>query len=83
MNTKSLLLVGGMLGFGIGFAFSWLKENGWPSILWHACLGAYVTGLMLRWWGRAWLKGLESAATERRVTSVTSRPATTAKTSKT
>jgi hypothetical protein len=63
---KSLLLIGGLLGFGIGFAFSWMEENAWPSILWHACLGAYLTGLLFRWWGRAWLKGLNAAMIERR-----------------
>lgn len=80
---KSLVLIGGLLGFALGFAFSWMKENAWPSILLHASLSAYVTGLLLRWWGRAWLRGLESAMTERttQLTSVKLTPA--AKTNKT
>jgi hypothetical protein len=63
---KSLLLFGGFLGFGIGLFFSWLQESSWPTALWHACLGAYVGGLLLRWWGRAWRAGLENALLERR-----------------
>jgi hypothetical protein len=63
---KLLLLIGGLLGFGIGFAFSWVKQNAWPSILLHACAGAYLGGLLFRWWGRTWLKSLAAAADERR-----------------
>jgi hypothetical protein len=80
---KSFLLIGGLVGFGIGFAFSWVQENAWPSILFHACLGAYLGGFLLRWWGRAWLKGLESAITERRTQLSAPRLTSTPKASKT
>jgi hypothetical protein len=79
---KSLLLIGGLLGFGIGFAFSWMEENGWPSMLWHSCLSAYVTGLLFRWWGRAWVRGLDSAISERRMHGATARFAPANKTTK-
>jgi hypothetical protein len=79
---KSLLLIGGLLGFGIGFAFSWLEENAWPSILWHACLSAYLTGLLFRWWGRAWLKSLNAAMIERRTQFAAARFAPVSKTTK-
>jgi hypothetical protein len=62
---KSLLLMGGLLGFGIGLLFSWAEESPWPSCLWHACLAAYLTGLLMRWWGSAWRKSLESSLRER------------------
>ena len=79
---KSLILIGGLLGFGIGFAFSWLQENAWPSTLWHACLSAYLTGLLFQWWGRAWLKGLHSAANERRAHFASARFTPVSKTTK-
>ena len=53
------------MGFGIGLLFSWAEESPWPSCLWHACLAAYVTGLLMRWWGGAWRKSLEAALRER------------------
>lgn len=56
---KALLLIGGLLGFGIGLIFSWAQEGAWPSCLWHACLAAYLGGQLLRWWGRAWRRNLE------------------------
>ena len=58
---KSLLLMGALLGFGIGLAFSWAQESAWPASLWHACLAAYLTSLMMRWWGRVWRANLEKA----------------------
>lgn len=61
---KSLLLIGGLLGFGIGLIFSWVQESAWPSCLWHACLAAYLASLLLRWWGRAWRKNLQRAFSE-------------------
>jgi 4-amino-4-deoxy-L-arabinose transferase-like glycosyltransferase len=61
---KALLLIGGLLGFGIGLIFSWAQESSWPSCLWHACLAAYLASLLLRWWGRAWRKSLENSFSE-------------------
>ncbi len=61
---KVLLLIGALLGFGIGLIFSWVEESSWPSCLWHACLAAYLAGLLLRWWGRAWRKNLAEALGE-------------------
>lgn len=58
---KLLLLIGGLLGFGIGLVVSWIQESSWPACLWHACLAAYLAGLLMRWWGRAWHRSLAEA----------------------
>jgi hypothetical protein len=55
------MLLGGLLGFGLGLVFSLARENSWPTTLWHACLAAYLTSLLLRWWGKTWRKSLENA----------------------
>jgi hypothetical protein len=62
---KSLLLLGGLLGFSIGLLFSWAEESPWPACLWHACLAAYLTAILMRWWGDAWRRGLTEAHQER------------------
>jgi hypothetical protein len=61
---RALLLIGGLLGFGIGLLFSWAEASSWPACLWHASLAAYLTGLLVRWWGGAWRKNLEDALRE-------------------
>ena len=68
---KSLLLIGGLLGFGIGLLFSWAEESPWPACLWHACLAAYLTGILMKWWGGAWRKNLQAALRERQALAVT------------
>ncbi|HZM03963.1 MAG TPA: hypothetical protein VFC44_13205 [Candidatus Saccharimonadales bacterium] len=62
---KVLLLIGALLGFAVGFLFSWAEESSGSTCLWHACLAAYLTSLLMRWWGGAWRKGLEEALRER------------------
>jgi hypothetical protein len=61
---KSLLLMGGLLGFAIGLLFSMAEQNSWPSSLWHASAAAYVTSLLMRWWGGAWRKNFAEALRE-------------------
>jgi hypothetical protein len=65
VNMKSLLLIGGALGFGTGLLFSWAQQSSWPSCLWHACLAAYITGQLMRWWGNAWMKQLKQSLLEK------------------
>ena len=61
---KLLMLTGGFLGFGIGLAFSWAQSSAWPDVLWRAGVAAYGGGLLLRWWGRLWMKSLREVREE-------------------
>jgi hypothetical protein len=65
---KSLLLIGGLLGFCAGLSLSWAEECSWPACLWHGSLAAYLTALLMRWWGSAWRKNLEDAMNEAHAT---------------
>lgn len=51
---KSLLMVGGILGFVSGGAISALREQPLLSCLGHGCVAALVAGLLLPWWNCAW-----------------------------
>lgn len=62
---RALLVMGGLLGFGIGLLFSWAQASAWPACLWHGALAAYLTAWLMRWWGGAWRKNLEAALRER------------------
>jgi hypothetical protein len=62
---KILLLIGGLLGFSIGLLFSWAEASSGSACLWHACLAAYLTAILMRWWGQAWRKNLLEALRER------------------
>jgi hypothetical protein len=62
---KSLLLVGGLLGWGLGMGSSFIHGADWPASLWRGCVAAYLCALLMRWWGRVWRKSLEQAVQER------------------
>jgi uncharacterized membrane protein YeaQ/YmgE (transglycosylase-associated protein family) len=62
---KSLLLVGGVMGFGSGMVISLMRQNSWATCLWHGSVGAYVSAMLMRWWGQAWRQSLEQVLQER------------------
>ena len=62
---KSLMILGGLLGFGIGVSIGLLQHSDWPSILWRSAVVAYGTGWLMRWWGQVWLQGLKEVGEER------------------
>jgi len=45
--------------------FSFVQGNSLSACLWHGCLAAYFTALLMRWWGRVWRKSLEQSLQER------------------
>jgi L-asparagine transporter-like permease len=61
---KSLILLGGLIGFGIGIGFGLMEEKTLPSMILHACVACYLSGMLLRWWGRVWIKSLQRANEE-------------------
>jgi hypothetical protein len=62
---KSLLLVGGLTGWGLGMGISYLQGSAWPACLWHGCVAAYLSALLMRWWGRVWRNSLAQSVRER------------------
>jgi hypothetical protein len=79
---KSLLLIGGVLGFAVGAGFSLMEADSGASTLLHGCVTAYVAALLARWWGRSWRKSLEEALAQTEVASGPGFPQTTPKISK-
>jgi hypothetical protein len=62
---KLIMVLGGLIGFAIGFGFSWAQGSPWPSVLWRAAIAALLAGLLLRWWGRLWIRCLTQSHRER------------------
>ena len=63
---KLLIIIGGLIGFLVGMFLGWATHSDWPSVIWRSCAAAYVAGLLMRWWGRTWIKCLYQANVERR-----------------
>jgi hypothetical protein len=62
---KVIMLTGAFAGFAIGVACGWAQDCPASDILWRASVGTYVGGLLMRWWGRLWLKSLRQACRDR------------------
>lgn len=67
---KMMMLTGAALGFAVGITFSLLRQSTWPTVVWHACVAAYVAGMLFRWWGRHWTKNLRLALVEKQAAAV-------------
>lgn len=63
-DMKRLMIIGGFLGFLIGIAFGSAEQSAWPAAIWRASAAALVGGMLMRWWGRIWVQGLEQARRE-------------------
>jgi hypothetical protein len=62
---KLIMVLGGLLGFAIGFGFSWAQGSAWPTVVWRAAIMALLAGVLFRWWGRLWVKCLRDARLEK------------------
>jgi hypothetical protein len=62
---KSLLLIGGVLGFLGGFVFSFIQKEPWLACLWHGGLSAFLSSLLLTWWSEAWSQNMKDSTPER------------------
>ena len=62
---KLIMVLGGLIGFSIGVGFSWAQGSSWPSVIWRAAIAALLAGMLLRWWGRLWIKCLQESFQER------------------
>jgi hypothetical protein len=62
---KILMILGGLLGFLIGAGFGLAQTSAWPDALWRASVTAFAGGLLLRWWGRMWIRCFVQAQEEK------------------
>lgn len=62
---KSLMILGALIGLGIGLLFGLADQGQWPAALWRACAAALMASVLLRWWGRVWVRSLREAAQQR------------------
>lgn len=62
---KTLMILGALIGFGIGLLFGMADHGQWPASFWRASAAALIGGLLLRWWGRVWVKSLRQATEQR------------------
>ena len=75
---KTLMLCGAIIGFCLGLALGYMGRCEWPAMLWRACAAAAGLGLLMRWWTRVWVRGLQASLLERRAAELAARQQTSA-----
>lgn len=70
---KLFMISGAIIGFTLGLALGVSGQAEWPTMLWHACAAAAGLGLLARWWGKVWLRGLHVSLLERRAAEAAAR----------
>ncbi len=60
------MIMGGFIGFLVGIISS-SASLGWqsPMVLFRGSISAAIGGLLLRWWGRLWIRCISQAHSER------------------
>jgi hypothetical protein len=59
------MISGALMGFVSGVAFGLARANSWPLIVGRASVVSFCSGLLMRWWGRVWLKNLRASQAQR------------------
>jgi galactitol-specific phosphotransferase system IIC component len=70
---KMLMLTGTAIGFLLGIALGLAAGTDWPSAFLHATAAAAALGLLMRWWGGVWLRGLRASYEQRRLAETAAR----------
>jgi hypothetical protein len=64
---KKLMLIGGFWGFLLCLVCGLCIEGTeWPGILFRSALGCLGGGMLMRWWGEAWVKNLKTVHAQQR-----------------
>lgn len=69
---KKLMMMGGLMGFLIGLVFGLAQGVTWPALFLRASVATLAAGLLLRWWGRVWIRGLQESYDQRLATEAAS-----------
>jgi ribose/xylose/arabinose/galactoside ABC-type transport system permease subunit len=62
---KRLMIMGGLVGFLIGAGFGLVQGVAWPELFLRASVATLAAGLLLRWWGRVWVRSLKESYDQR------------------
>ncbi len=64
-QIKTLMLLGALTGFAIGIGFGLARQGDSKWVFLKACIAAYVAALLMRWWGRIWIRSIREMHQEK------------------
>lgn len=69
---RRLIILGALIGLSIGLLFGFADQDQWPSAICRASAAALIGGVLLRWWGRVWVKCLHDVSSQQQTEETTS-----------
>jgi len=72
---KKLMIMGGLTGFLIGFGVGIINDVAWPALFFRASVTALAAGVLMRWWGSVWIRGLHESLAQRSADGTAPKPA--------
>ena len=57
-QIRTLMLLGALTGFAIGIGFGLARQGDSKWIFLKACVAAYLAALLMRWWGKIWIRSI-------------------------
>ena len=68
-QIRTLMILGALTGFSIGIGFGLARQGDAKWVFLKACIAAYAAAILMRWWGRIWIRSIremhqEQAASE-------------------
>ena len=69
---RLLMAFGGLIGFSIGLSMGWAQDCPPQIMLLRASVAAFLAGVVLRWWGRVWVKSYQQAQQQKLASTVQS-----------
>jgi hypothetical protein len=64
-QIRTLMLLGALTGFAIGIGFGLARQGDSKWIFLKACVAAYLAALLMRWWGRIWIRSIREMHQEK------------------
>ena len=64
-QVRIMVLLGAFVGFAVGIGFGLARQGDTKWIFLKACVAAYLAALLMRWWGRLWIKSIREMHQEK------------------
>ena len=64
-QVRIMVLLGAFVGFVVGIGFGLARQGDTKWIFLKACVAAYLAALLMRWWGRLWIKSIREMHQEK------------------
>jgi hypothetical protein len=64
-RMRFLMALGAVIGFLTGVFFGLAAHSDGSAVFWRSSVAALAAGILMRWWGRMWVRSWKNALNEK------------------